>query len=79
MLMRVQDFLLSSKLFKKLKITWFLSTIGMILFVTGMKVNIILFLLSFVFFGLAALCIYYIERKDKERLIKESKALQWRL
>ncbi len=77
--MKLQDLFLSSKLLKKIKITWFLSTIGMILFVKGIQVNIWLFLLSFIFFGITALCISYIEKKESERLIKESKELQWRL
>jgi len=77
--MLLQDFFQSSKLLKKLKVTWFLSSIGMVLFVTGIQISVWLFLLSFIFFGLTAVCISYIDNKESERLLKESKALQWRL
>ncbi len=80
MRMKLQDFFISSKNLKQLKVTWFVSTIGMVLFVTGVKISIWVFSLSFIFFTLAAICVNYIDKEEeKERLSKKNRDLQWRL
>ncbi|WP_152557526.1 hypothetical protein [Prochlorococcus sp. MIT 0603] len=74
-----QPFMKASRFLEKIKVTWLLSTIGMILFTTGGSISIWLFYISFIFFGLAALCVIKIDKYKKIRLDKQNREWLMRL